>query len=167
MNIRILGALGSIVIGVSAPWAQTPSEAGVEAAKNCIRVELMMYSGRPRPSYLVCEDDKKEDLVSRLKSAMDNTPAGPLEPLESTPVYHGLLITQPKGETRVPKHAFVGKGKVNNLDSKSTFRADSNRDLEKYLLDLGESKNDVSRPDREEPLRQVVGDVKTQLDKTK
>ena len=127
----------------------------------------MMYSGRPRPSYLVCEDDMKEDLVSRLKNAVENTPACPLEPLESTPVYHGLLITQPKGETRVPKHAFIGKGKVNNLDSKSTFRADSNRDLEKYLLDLGEGKTDASRPDRRESLSKVVGDVKAQLDKTK
>ncbi len=167
MNLRIVCAAASVALSVSATRAQTPSEPGTDAAKNCIRVELMMYSGRPRPSYLVCEDDKKEDLVSRLKSAVENVPAGPLEPLESTPVYQGLLITQPKGETRVPKHAFIGKGKVNNLDSRSTFRADSNRGLEKYLLDLGEGKNDVSRPDRNEPLNKVVGDVKAQLDKAK
>ena len=167
MNLRIVCAAASVAFCVSATRAQTPSDPGADASKNCIRVELMMYSGRPRPSYLICEDDKKEDLVSRLKSAVENAPAGPLEPLESTPVYQGLLITQPKGETRVPKHAFIGKGKVNNLDSKSTSRADSNRDLEKYLLDLGEGKNDVSRPDRNEPLSKVVGDVKAELDKSK
>lgn len=167
MNPSLPRAAAALALCASAPWAQAPSEAPQNAAKHCIRVELMMYSGRPRPAYLVCEEEKKEELVARLKSAVEGAPAGPLEPLESTPVYQGLLISQPKGEARVPKRAFVGKGKVNNLDSKSTLRADSSRELERYLLDLGEGKSDVSTPGREEPLRKVVGEVKAQLDKPK
>ncbi|MBW8886396.1 MAG: hypothetical protein JF616_01455 [Fibrobacteres bacterium] len=167
MNSRILIAAGSLALCVSASRAQAPAASQADTAKNCIRVELMMFSGRPRPAYLICEDDKKEDLVSRLKAAMENPPTGPLEPSESTPEYRGLLIIQPKSETRVPRRVSLVKGKVNNLDSQASYRADSFREIEKYLLDLGESKTDVSRPGREEPLGRLVGEARDRVEKTK
>ncbi|MDB5051884.1 MAG: hypothetical protein JWO30_4955 [Fibrobacteres bacterium] len=162
-------ALGAFALCISAPRAQAPGETDAKqsAAKNCIRVELMMYSGRPRPQYLLCEDDKKEETVRRLKAAVEGTPAGALEPLESTPAYQGMIITLPKGETRAPRRSFIGKGKVNNLDSKSAYRTDSNHELERYFLDLAETKKDMSMPGQEESMQALVGGIKSDLNKTK
>lgn len=171
-NMKKALALSALALGfgISGARAQTVADKDVtpeDAENNCIRVELMMYSGRPRPNYLVCEEDRKEEIVGKLKTALENQSAGPLQPLESTPAYQGLLITVPEVEKRVTRHSFVGKGKVNNLDAKVSFQSDDNRKLESMLLELAGSKHDRSSPDRSEPLKSLVDEVKAQVRQAK
>jgi hypothetical protein len=159
MNIRMTLALPALVAALAAP-SHSQNATAPGPGKKCITVELMMYSGRPRPQYAICDEDRKKDALSRLKDAAQ--PANQVDsipPMESSPAYQGILLTVPEGETAT--QMLIGRGFSRHGNRK--FR-DPDRGLERYFLDQGADKADLSRsPTEGKPLKPTISSIQTDL----
>lgn len=71
-------------------------EAKPKDDRECLAVELMMYSGRPRPRYLICEEEDMKRTLELLAEADEEKPADMEVPeMPSDPSYQGILLTLP------------------------------------------------------------------------
>lgn len=157
MNKRITLALPALIAALAAP---SRSQDVPAPGKKCITVELMMYSGRPRPQYAICDDAHKQDALSRLKDVdQPSNQVDSIPPLESTPAYQGVLLTVPDGQSAT--QMLIGRGFSRNGNKK--FR-DRDRGLERYFLDQGVDKPDLSRsPTQGQPLKPTISSIQTDI----
>jgi hypothetical protein len=159
MKISMTLALPALIAALAAPSRSQEAPAPAPG-KKCITVELMMYSGRPRPQYQICDENRKRDALSRLKETdqpanqMDSIPG-----MQSTPAYQGVLITLPDGESTTSM--LVGRGFARHGNRK--FK-DRDRGLERYFLDQGAEELDLSRsPTEGKPLKPTISQIQTDI----
>jgi hypothetical protein len=123
-------------IGLATVSAVLVGDAPIAGAQegNAISVQVLLYSGRPDPTY-VLEDVVLIDQVRSLVTAA--TPAaaaaGPVIP--SVLGYKGIVVRNPGRAAGLPSRISVYKGRMEVIDGASRILADSGGALEKALLD--------------------------------
>jgi hypothetical protein len=159
MNIRITLALPALIAALAAPSGSQEAPAPA-AGKKCITVELMMYSGRPRPRYEICDENRKQEAMSRIKDAdQASNQADSIPGMRSTPEYQGVLVVVPDGESANP--ILIGRGFARHGSRKLK---DRDRGLERYFLDQGVDKLDASRsPGEGTPLKATISRIQTDI----
>lgn len=136
----LLGACGALLL----PSPSEAQEARPKDDRECLTVELMMFSGRPRPRYLICEDAEKRQALDLLAEADEEKPAEKEFPdLPSDPSYQGILVTLPGKEGAVRSRLILRKGFVKPGGGKA-IRMDKGRKLETFFLKRSLKENDVS-----------------------
>ena len=127
-----------------------PMPAGAQEEKpkddrECLTVELVMFSGRPRPRYLICEEAGKKQALELIAEADEEKPAEMEFPkLPNDPNYQGLLIGLPVKGDAIRARLLLRKGFVKPLGGKS-IRLDKGRKLETYFLRRSLKEKDLSR----------------------
>lgn len=161
--VMVLAIMAALASAQEAGKDIPPQPAPEQQPDQCLTVELIMYSGRPRPKYLVCDEEEKKAVLKKMEEDSEALAADSSQPLESTSAYQGVLVTLPDGSTGTLKHHIVGRGKVKDLKAKQS-RLDAGRRLERFFLDLGEYKEDESGP-KGKTMRDVTGMARTRLDR--
>jgi len=107
----------------------------VSAEEGDITVRILLYSGRPDPTFVI----KEKDLVEKIRANI--TGAAMVEGFKKDSVipavlgYKGILMDNPSKQSGLPAHLAVYKGVMEVQDGKKRFLADKDESLEKMLLD--------------------------------
>ncbi len=101
-----------------------------------LRVTVLIYSGRPNPSFLLQDGAEIEGLRKALTSAeaREDFPGETVVP--SILGYNGLRIDNPAGEEGLPRTLLLYDGTMEVRDRGRRFVADAGRQLERSLIDL-------------------------------
>lgn len=139
---RMLLPLGVLAAGL--PLSAQETEAPVRR-DDCLKVELMMFSGRERPQYLICEEAEKQSVLSRLTVEKgEGLEASAFPEMESSPAYQGILLTLPKKRGEKARHVLLRKGYFKS-DGSHRIGKDEGAELELSLLNRSLGEKDVSR----------------------
>lgn len=146
----LIALAGMALSGLPALAQQEPP---LRARKDCLSVELMMYSGRPRPQYLICDESEKQEALGKLAGAKEEKPASIAYPeAEASPAYQGVLLTLPRKPEEKPSRIFIRKGFLKTSGSQK-IQVDKDRGLELFFLDRSLKEKDVSEsPTQGSPL---------------
>jgi|GEM_PF-6046594 len=131
-----------------------------EMHKDCLTVELIMYSGRPRPKYLICDEAEKKSILEKMKGKRAVKPEDVAYPeMESSPTYQGLLLTLPAKPGEKAERLVLRKGFVKS-DRTSKISVDKDAELEILLLNRSLQEKDHSRsPTEGKEIGEVSGDI--------
>jgi hypothetical protein len=122
--------------------AGTLGDEGVAfAQEKGITVRVLLYSGRPDPTYML-EDSQ---MIGKLKKLVSG--AKRLERFDKKSVipvnigYKGILVLNPGGEAGLPVQFAVYKGAMEVKDEKTLFFEDTGGEIEKMLFDEAVKRN--------------------------
>jgi hypothetical protein len=116
-----------------------------ERRDDCLKVELMMYSGRERPQYFICEEVEKQNVLSRFKVKKgEGLDVSAFPEMESSPAYQGILLTLPKERGEKPRRVLLRKGFFKS-DEDSSIGKDEGGALEISLLNRSLGEKDASQ----------------------
>ena len=151
-------------LGLAALPALAQDAPPQSARKDCLSVELMMYSGRPRPQYLLCGEDEKTEATRKIadirEEKAENVPYPTLEP---SPEYQGVLLTLPKKPGERASRVFLRKGYV-KVSGSDKVLVDKGRDLEQFFLDRSLKEKDISEsPGKGNDLRPLAAPILEKL----
>jgi hypothetical protein len=131
-------------IALSGLPALAQEEPPLRARKDCLSVELMMYSGRPRPQYLICEENEKKEALGKLADAKEEKPESAAYPdAEASPLYQGVLVTLPRKPEERSTRIFIRKGFLKASGSQK-IQVDKDRGLELFFLNRSLKEKDIS-----------------------
>lgn len=146
LGIRKLGLAG--MAAACCAVLALPERAGAEDARGadtCITVELIMYSGRPRPRYQICDGKEKREVLAKAAAVQEQKPsATPVPDMESTPAYQGILLTLPGQPGTNRRLILVRKGFLQGMNGDA--RKDKGRSLEKFFLERSLREQDLAEP---------------------
>jgi len=152
-----VAVLATTAFGAGPP----PLPAGLE----CLTVELIMYSGRPQPRYVICEEAHRAEALQKLQDALAEEPAGvAATPLASTPAYQGLRLWLPPTAETFPSSVLIRRGHIAQGEAAPTV-LDRGRALERYFLSMAAEKPDLSIPGRQPALHDVAHRLLQALDR--
>ena len=132
-------------------------EPPARAKKDCLSVELILYSGRPRPQYLLCDEGEKKEVLGKLSEAKREKPESvPFPEMEGSPEYQGILLTLPRKPDERPNRLLLRKGYL-KPSGPGKILEDSDRSLEVFFLDRSLKEKDVSAsPTEGSPISDVA-----------
>lgn len=155
-TLAMLGACAAFLLPVpSAAQEGKPAD-----GRDCLGVELIMFSGRPRPRFLLCEETEKRQALERISAADEEKPQdAPYPGLASDPRYQGLLLTLPRSGDALPARFILGKGFLKPGRGKA-IRLDKGRKLEKFFLERSLKEADLSdSPTRGEAIGKLSASI--------
>lgn len=155
-----------IAVAMSGAAACAQDAGALSKAGGCIPVEIVMYSGRPRPVIQVCDELGKKEILSAVSSVddtlKDSSAAGPA--LKSTPAYQGLVVHLPGDGTHGARRMHLHGG---YLRENGRIGNDHGRSSEKRILAVIEAGNDVSSLGGNAPVKGLADRILRDLDSAK
>jgi hypothetical protein len=131
----------ALIVCIAAFFATTMLAEGVMskntagAAETGIRVRVLLFSGRPDPTF-VLEDrqviEKLKNSLTKAKKAVDFKQATVIPSILG---YKGILIENPEMAAGLPRQLAVYKGTIEVTDGQKRFLVDEQGALEKMLMD--------------------------------
>jgi hypothetical protein len=117
----------------AAGQAPPPSE---PAAEEGIKVTVLLYSGRPDPTYILDSSALINLTRSNIADAQPVSDAAAQEDvIPSILGYKGILVESPAGRADFPARIAIHAGKMEVIDGTRRVLVDKNETLEKTLLD--------------------------------
>jgi hypothetical protein len=156
----LLGVCATLLLPSTAAAQESPKD-----EKECLSVELIMYSGRQRPRYLLCEEADKRQALDILAKADEEKPADMEYPeIPGNPSYQGVLITLPAAGSAGRSRLGVRKGFLKSGAGKA-IRLDKGRKLEKFFLKRSLKEDDISdSPTKGAPIGDISEDILAEVE---
>lgn len=129
--IAAVGLLLALVLGT----AVISGGAIAEAKDKAIKVRVLLYSGKPDPTYELTDPQ----MIGKLKASIDG--AKRLDGFSKETVipanigYKGILVENPEMMAGLPARFAVYKGKMEVMDAQRRFLEDKDGMIEKMLMD--------------------------------
>jgi hypothetical protein len=118
-----------------------PSAGAAEAPE--LKVRVLLYSGRPDPTYTISDSAEIERLRQALQQAQPAPEFAHSTVIRSALGYKGIVVENPQGIANLPAQITVYRDNVETSAAgdagarrRSQFRSDAQRSVETVLLEL-------------------------------
>lgn len=130
------GALLAMLLaaGCAGPVAAAPTAA--EATPRTVRITLLLYSGRPNPSFEVDPAVATQRLAAGLEATRAAEAAAGETVVPGVLGYNGIVVENGANARGLPREMVVYRDRVEVRDGKTSLRLDAGRQLEAALLKL-------------------------------
>lgn len=138
--MRLLCVFSVLTLVVA--WHGSAGAQGSDRGGKGIKVKILLYSGRPDPTYIL----EQKDSVDRVKTLVKK--AKKIKFKEKTIIpsilgYRGIIVENPGRAAELPERFAVYKGKIEVTGEKRAVYSDEGRTLEKFLLKEAEKQKAI------------------------
>lgn len=123
-----------LVAGCAGPASGAPKAA--EAMPRTVRVTLLVFSGRPNPSFDLAPAVATERLAPGLQATKALDAAAGETVIPGVLGYNGIVVENGASVPGLPRVLVVYRDRVEVRDGKTSLRLDTDRRLETTLLEL-------------------------------
>jgi hypothetical protein len=136
VSTRTGGALLALLItaGCAGPAAGAPT--ATDAMPRTVRVTLLLFSGRPNPSFDLSPTIAAERLVAGLEATKALETAAGETAIPGVLGYNGIVVENGANVRGLPQVMVVYRERVEVRDGRTSLRLDAGRQLETALLKL-------------------------------
>ena len=127
---------------------------------NCLKIEIVRYSGRPHPTSYVCDEAQKRRILDALPTTAMDSGAPPV--LQSTSAYQGMILTIPGNDSIPERRIHAWKGVVRGNRSN---HGDSGRAFERMLLREVGTRGDFAFGGSPRPIRGMTDTLEQRIDR--
>jgi len=130
--------VSALLLGAGCAATSTPKQ-GPQPAIQGLQVTVLVYSGRPNPSFVLEDSASLEHVRSALSSATEMRDFRGGTVLPSILGYNGVVVANPSRLAGLPASIAIHREKIEVHDGKTRFLTDGGA-LEAWLIDRAREK---------------------------